>query len=90
MIIVSGTDEEELPFGNGPRQLNRTISINLKSLMSATDSPPPSPPTQTATSQTSTTSPGAKFPLVDYPDEDSDEDGEEAVSKRPRLDLNAS
>ena len=103
LIIVAAEDDDE-PFTTGPR-LAKAISINLKSIISATDSPPRSPPPTTYHSPPGTQSTSAavvqlidsaptptlgasKVALVDYPDEDSDEEGDgEGVTatKRSRV-----
>ncbi|XP_067942680.1 serine/threonine-protein phosphatase 4 regulatory subunit 3A-like isoform X2 [Watersipora subatra] len=102
-------DEDEGAFTAGPK-LARAISINLKSLISATDSPPRSPPSATYSlpdsshttpaavaqiidSAPSTALPASKVALVDYPDEDSDEEGDGdglTASKRSRIEASNS
>lgn len=97
-MFVDDDDDDDSAFSSGPK-FQRAISINLKSLISATDSPPSSPGshgitphsspvtspltklaissvTPSAATNVTSTTPITKsaLPLVDYPDEDSDED----------------
>lgn len=97
-IAVKDDEDGDLPF-NGGSKLQRTISINLKSLLNAKNSPPSSPPASTSPNL----SPIGKIDvapainsgastikgLVDYPDEDSDEDVDSSAGtacKKARLD----
>lgn len=105
---LTDDEDDDSAFGNGPK-LQRAISINLKSLTSAVDSPPPpgahtvtphgspvspltnlspivssrSPLTPAATVTSTTGISKTSLPLVDYPDEDSDEDYSETDGTTP-------